>query len=86
LPDGEPLTKNYSGSAARNEELLLTNDSDLDKLHETQHHEGILRYSVNRPMQEEWKGIVKGIELIDDHIAMKNELQWPVEWARTFEE
>ncbi len=66
--------------------VLLTNDSDFDRLHRTQHHEGILRYSINRPMQEEWREIVKGIDMMDEHVDMKNELQWPAEWAETREE
>ncbi len=65
---------------------LLTKNSDFDRLHETQHHEGILRYSVHRPMNKEWEEIVRGIELIDEHITMKNRLQWPAEWSRTLEE
>ncbi len=60
---------------------LLTNDSDFDGLHETEHHEGILRYSINRPMRREWKVIVKGINKIDRHFDVKNELQWPADWA-----
>ena len=66
--------------------VLLTNDSDFDRLHETRYHEGILRYSVNRPMDEEWGEIVTGIGMIDEHVDMKNELQWPAEWAKTLEQ
>lgn len=71
---------------AQERRVLLTNDRDFDKLHETHHHEGILRYSVKQTTKQGWQEIVRGISLIEDYMFMRNELQWPVEWWRRFKE
>ncbi len=66
--------------------VLLTNDSDFDKIHRTRayHHEGILRYSMNQQTKSGWGDIVEGIGYIDQHISMRDELQWPKQWAKKF--
>ncbi|MFO7990686.1 MAG: DUF5615 family PIN-like protein [Thermoplasmata archaeon] len=66
------------------ERVLLTNDNDFDILHGNYHHEGILRYSINQPTKEGWKKLIEGIELIEEHMSMKNELQWPMQWWESF--
>lgn len=78
--------KNLLRTCSQERRVLLTNDRDFDELHKTEHHEGILRYSVARPMREGWKEIVEGINLIDEYMDMRNELQWPAEWAKTLKE
>ncbi len=69
---------------AQEQRVLLTNDADFDILHGNHHHEGILRYSINQPTKEGWKRIIEGIELIEEHMSMKNELQWPIQWWESF--
>ena len=69
---------------AQEQRVLLTNDRDFDRLHGVIHHEGILRYSLNQQTKEGWKKVVDGIGLIDKHLKMRNELQWPKQWADTF--
>ncbi len=70
---------------AQEQRVLLTNDRDFDRLHEVVHHEGILRYSLNQQTREGWKKIVEGIGLIDEHLKMRNELQWPKQWTDRFD-
>ncbi len=69
---------------AQEQRVLLTNDRDFDRLDEVLHHEGILRYSLNQQTKEGWNKIVKGIGLVDEHLDMRNELQWPKQWAEKF--
>lgn len=78
LPDAKLLRL-----CAQERRVLLTNDRDFDRLHERCRHEGILRYSVKRKTRGRWREIVEGIGLIEDHISMRDELQWPAEWWRT---
>ena len=88
------LARDIGGQGAPDEELLklcaqdqrvlLTNDRDFDRLHELRYHEGILRYSLNQQTKEGWKKILDGIGLIDEYLNMRNELQWPKQWAEKF--
>ncbi|MEF8874803.1 MAG: DUF5615 family PIN-like protein [Candidatus Thermoplasmatota archaeon] len=70
---------------AQEQRALLTNDRDFDRLHEVVHHEGILRYGLYQQTREGWKKIVRGIDLIDEHLKMRNELQWPNQWTDKFD-
>ncbi len=78
------LDKELLKLCAQEQRVLLTNDRDFDRLHEVLHHEGILRYSLNQQTNEGWNKIVKGIALIDERLKMRNELQWPKQWAEKF--
>ncbi|MFP3872761.1 MAG: DUF5615 family PIN-like protein [Candidatus Aenigmatarchaeota archaeon] len=88
------FARDVAGQGAPDEELLkffaqaqcvfLTNDRDFDRLYEFRYHESKLGHSLNQQTKEGWKKIVDGIGLIDEHLNMRNELQWPKQWAEKF--